>query len=139
LAEKVGRRIIQINEGESALAVDFDEREVLFGIARYVVGVVNLAVAGRDFDSQVCCALHDMLVGHDVAGRINDETGAKTLQTLPDLAWLAAVGAEKFGREIFEWITDLPAHHALGIDINDCRHYFRDRENNGLRSRIGGR
>src|SRR5438874_269069 len=139
LAEKVGRRIIQINERESALTVDFDEREILFGIARYVVGVVNLAVAGRDFDSQVRCTLYHVLISHDVTGRVNDEARAKTLQTLPNFAWLAAVGAEKFRREIFEWIADLPAHYALSINVNDRRHHFRDRENNGFRSRVGRR
>src|SRR5439155_15786810 len=98
-----------------------------------------LAVARGHFDSKVGCALHHVLTGHDVASGINDETGAKTLQTLSDSAWLAAVGAKEFGREIFEWIADLPAHYALGINVNDGRHHFRDRENNGLRSRIGRR
>ena len=65
------------------------------------MGVVNLAVARGHFDSQVGCALHHVLIGHNVAGRVNDETGAKTLQTLSDFAWLAAVGAKEFGREIF--------------------------------------
>src|SRR5207237_8063035 len=139
LAEKIGRRIIQINERESALAVDFDERKILFRIACYVVCVVNLAVAASDLDSQVRCPLHHVLIGHDVTGRVNDEAGAKTLQTLPDFTWLAAVGAKEFGREIFEWIADLSAYYALGVNVNDRRHYLRDRENNGLRSRIGGR
>src|SRR5205814_8924570 len=62
------------------------------------------------------CALHHVLIGHDVTGWVNDEARAKTLQTLPDFAWLAAVGAEKFRREIFEWIADLPAHYALSIE-----------------------
>jgi hypothetical protein len=68
-----------------------------------------------------------VLIGHNVTGRVNDETGAKTLQTLSDFAWLTAVGAKEFGREIFEWIADLPAHDALGINVNDGRHHFRDR------------
>src|SRR5207237_8436316 len=52
LPEKIGRRIIKINEWESALAVDFDKREILFGIARYAVGIVILAVIRGHFDSQ---------------------------------------------------------------------------------------
>jgi len=80
-----------------------------------------------------------VLIGHDVTGRVNDEAGAKTLQTLPDFAWLAAVGAKEFGREILKRIADLSAYYALGVNVNFRLNYPRDRENSRLRSRIGGR
>ena len=67
-----------------------------------------------------------MLIGHNVTGRVNDETRAEALQTLANLARLAAIGTKEFGREIFKRIADLSAYDALGINVNDRRHYLCD-------------
>src|SRR5205814_6870886 len=79
-AEKVLGKIIQVDEGEAALAFDLDEREILSWITCDVARIVNLAIAGCDFDFQVRRSLHHMLVCHNVARWINDEPGAQTLQ-----------------------------------------------------------
>ena len=137
LAEKIGRDIIQINKRESAFTFDFDEREILLGIAGDVTRVVNFAITGGNLDAQVGCSLHDVLIGYDVTGWINNEARAETLQALSDFAWLAAVGPEEFSGEIFKRVTDLAPDHALGVNVNYRWHYFRHREHHRFGRRVG--
>jgi hypothetical protein len=39
-------------------------------------------------------------------------------------------------REILEWIAHPAPHHALSVDIYNCRQNFRHRKHGGFRSRI---
>ena len=78
-----------------------------------------------------------MLIGDDKTGRIDQESGAKTLQGLADLARAAvSISAEKLGGKIVERITNLPPHDALGVDVDDGGQNFGYGQHGGLGSGI---
>jgi hypothetical protein len=89
---------------------------------------VNLQVSG---------ALNHVLVGNDVACRIDNETGAETLQSLANLTRPNAIIAEELRVKILEWIAHSAPHYTLGINIYHCRQDLRHRQNGRFRSRIG--
>src|ERR1700730_4856772 len=94
--------------------------------------VVGFAIVGRYLDFQVGRAPDQALIGHDVAGWIDNESGPETLQRLPDLARTSTVLAKKLRVKIFDWIAHAPPDRALGIDVDDRRQHFRHRQDRGL-------
>ena len=102
LAQQVWRNIIKIDRRKCGLCVDLDEGEIVLVIACDVMSAVRFAVVGRDMNFQIGSALDHVLVGNDVACRINNETGAETLQSLADFARPNAIIAEKLRVKIFE-------------------------------------
>ena len=68
---------------------------------------------------------------------IDYESGAKTLQRLPDLARTVAVIAKKLRGKIFERIAHLTPDDSLGIDVDHRRQHFRYGQNRRLRGGIG--
>ena len=98
---------------------------------------VSFAVVRRHLDFQIGRALNHVLIGHDVARRIDNEPGPETLQRLSNLARTPAVVTKKLRVKIFDRITHRAANHTLGVDVNYGRQNFRDREDRRLRRRIG--
>ena len=62
-----------------------------------------------------------MLVGHDVAGRIDNETGAEALQSLANLAWPGAIVPKELRVNILKRIAHRAPNYALGIDVHHRR------------------
>src|ERR1700736_4755457 len=85
---------------------------------------VSLAVVGRDLDFQIGRALDHVLIGYDVASGIDNESGAETLQGLPDLARTSTVVAEKLCVKVFDRVANTAADYPLGVDIDDRRQNF---------------
>src|SRR5438105_7225321 len=66
LSQEVGRDILQIDERKIRFCVDLDKGEILLGVARNVVSVIDFSVVHRHLYLQVGGALHDVFVRHDV-------------------------------------------------------------------------
>src|SRR5205814_9710023 len=77
------------------------------------------------------------VIGHDVAGRIDNDAGAETLQRLPDLMRTPAIITKKLRVKIFDWIAHRASNDSLGVDVNHRRQNFRDRQDRRFSSRIG--
>src|SRR5262249_8204040 len=90
-----------------------------------------------DVNLQVCGALNHVLVRNDVACRVDDETGAETLQSLANFARPNAIVAEELRVKIFDWIAHRAPHYSLSINIYHCRQDFCHCQNSWFRSRIG--
>ena len=123
--------------GNASLRVDFDECQIRFVIAGNVVGVVGFAVVRRHVNLQVRGALDHVLIGHDVARRIDNETGAETLQRLANFARPDCGYSRRIARKILKRIAHCASNYALGIDVNYCRQHLRYRQNSRFRSRVG--
>src|SRR5207244_13517407 len=78
---------------------------------------------------QIRGSLDLVLVRHDVTGRIDDETGAETLQGLSNFARPETVGAEELRVKIVDRIANRASNDTLGIDIHDRRQHLRDCQN----------
>ena len=137
LPQEIGRDILQIDEREVRFCVDLDKGEILLWVARDVVGVVDLSVVHRHLYLQIGGALHDVLVRHDVACRVDDESRAEALKRLPDFAGTALIIAEELCGEIFKGIVDPAPHDPLRINIDDCGQHLGYRLHRRLRSGIG--
>src|SRR5206468_8712122 len=124
------------NERESSLGIDLDEREIFFVIAGNVMSVVSFAVIGGNLNLQIGGALDHVLVGHDVTGRVDDESRAETLQRLTDLAGPAPIVPKELRVEVVKWIANGAANDSLGIDVDHCGKYFGDGDHARLRGRI---
>ena len=99
--------------------------------------VVSFAVVGRDLNFQVRRARDHVLVGHDIPGWVDNESGTETLQRLPDLARTSLVITKKLRIKIFDRIADAPPDHALGVNIDDGRQDLCNCQHSGLSRRIG--
>ena len=120
MAQEVRGNVVQVDKRKIGLGVDLDEGQILLGVARDVVGVVNFSIIHRHLDFQISRALHDMLVGDDISRWIDDEARAEALQSLPDFSGMAPVIAKVLRCEIFEGIADPAPDDPLRIDVNDC-------------------
>ena len=136
LAQQVRRNIIKIDKRECSPGVDLDECQIGLVIAGNVVSAVGFAVVCCYMNFQVGGALNHVLVGNDVAFRIDNETRTKTLQRLANFTWPGAIIAEELSVKILKRIAHRAPHYALGVNINHCRQDFRYSQNGGLRSRI---
>src|SRR4029077_9771999 len=116
------------NERKRVLRIDFDEGEVLLGIASNVMRVVSLVVVCNHLNLKVGGALHYVLVSHDISGRIDDEPGAQALQSLAYLPWPPLVVAKELRVKFIERVTNRAPNNPLGIDVNDGRQDFGDRQ-----------
>ena len=97
---------------------------------------VSFVVVGRDLDFQVRRARDHVLIGHNVAGWVDNEPGAETLQRLPDLARTSLVIAKELRVKIFDRIADAPPDHALGVDVDDGGQDLRYRQDRGFSGRV---
>src|SRR5947207_915438 len=77
-----------------------------------------------------------VLIGHNVAGWVDNEPGAETLQRLPDLARTSLVIAKELRVKIFDRIADAPPDHALGVDVDDGGQDLRYRQDRGFSGRV---
>src|SRR5690242_17398596 len=130
---------MQVHEGQRLVGVDLDQGKVLLWIARDIARLIALVVVCDDLDFKIGRALDDVLVGYDVAARIDQKSGAETLQALPDFAWAVAVNAEKLRGKIIKRVANLSPNDAFGVDVHDRRQNLRDREHGGLACRIDAR
>ena len=60
-----------------------------------------------------------MLICHDVARGIDDESRTEALQALPDLARLTPVVAKELSREILKRVTDLAPYYGKDWTAKD--------------------
>src|SRR5438034_10647247 len=137
LAKQVRRDVVEVNERECIFRVDLYERQVSLVIAGNIVSVVGFAVVCRYVNFQVCGAFDDVLVGHNVTSRVDNETGPETLQRLANLAWPDAVVAEELRVKILKRIAHRAANYALGIDVHHCGQHLGNSQNSRFRRRIG--
>src|SRR5436190_1651993 len=77
-----------------------------------------------------------MLIGHDVAGGIDDKARTETLQGLPNLPRPALIISKKLRVKVIKRIADGPADDAFGIDVYDGGKDLRHSQNRGFRRRI---
>src|SRR5207247_8937710 len=112
----VGRNIIETDKGECGVRVDFNECQICFVIPGDVVSVVSFTVVCRHGNFQVIGALDHMLIGNDITGRINNETGAEALQSLANFARPDAVVAKELRVKILKWIAHRAPDYALGVN-----------------------
>ena len=137
LAKQVRRNIVEVNERKSILRVDLNECQISLVIAGNIVSVVGFAVVCRYVNFQVRGAFDDVLVGHNVTSRVDNETGPETLQRLANLAWPDAVVAEELRVKILKRIAHRAANYALGIDVHHCGQHLGNSQNSRFRRRIG--
>ncbi len=128
---------MQADEGERLVAVDFDEGQILLRIAGNITRLVAFVVVRDDLDFQIRSAFDHVLIGHDETGRIDQESGAETLQGLANLARTAAVSAEKLRGEIIERIAHLAPHDTLRVDVDHRGQDLRHRLHRGLGGGVG--
>src|SRR4029077_21080926 len=77
LTEQVRGNIIEIDEGEIGLRVDFDERQIGLVVASNVMRAVRFPVVSGYVNLQVRSTLYHVLIRHDMTCRIYYETGSK--------------------------------------------------------------
>src|SRR6266403_1935641 len=82
------------------LRIDFDGHQSGLVVAGNVMSAGSLAIVCGDVNLQVRRPLDHVLVRYDITGRIDDETGAETLQGLTDFAWPNPIIAEELRIEI---------------------------------------
>src|SRR5581483_1143495 len=117
LAKKIWRDVVETDKWQRFFGVNFNESQVCLIIASDVARAVGLAVIGGHMNLQVRSAFDYMLVGHDVAGRVNNKTGPQALQRLADFARSDPVVTEKLRVKIFERIAHRAADDAFGVNV----------------------
>src|SRR5262249_32459876 len=118
LTEQVRRNIIEIDEGEIGLRVDFDERQIGIVVAGNVMRAVCFPVVSRYVNLQIRRTLYHVLVRHDVTGWIYDKTRSQALQRLTDFARPKPVVAKELRIKLVDRIAHSAPNDALGIDIH---------------------
>src|SRR5262249_34365887 len=97
---------------------------------------VSFAVVCGDFDFEIRGALDHVLIGHNVARRIDYESRAEALQRLAHLARPASVVAKKLRVKIFNRIAHRATNYSLAIDVDHRRQNLRPSQTSGLRRGI---
>src|SRR4029077_10756738 len=137
LAEQVRRNIVEIDEGEIGLRVDFDKGQIGLVIARNIVRAIGFPVVNGYVNLQIRSTLYHVLVRYDVTCRIYYETGSQTLQRLTDFARSKPVVTKELGVNFVERIAHGALNDSLAIDIHYRRQNLRHGQNGWFRSRIG--
>src|SRR4029077_15671578 len=117
LTEQVRRNIVEIDEGEIRLRVDFDKGQIGLVVAGNVMRAVRFPVVSGYVNLQIRSTLYHVLVRHDVTCRVYYETGSQTLQRLTDFARPKPIVTEELGVKIVERIAHGPLNDALGIEV----------------------
>ena len=78
-----------------------------------------------------------MLVGHDVAGGIDDEIPSRGFAAFAEFRADGSIIAEKLRGEIFKRIANLSPNDSLGVDIDDGGQDLGDRQHGGFGGGIG--
>ena len=121
LTEQIGRNVVEIDEWEIGLRIDFDECQIGLVVAGNVMSAVSLAIVCGDVNLQVRRPLDYVLVRYDIPGRIDDETRAETLQGLTDFARPNPIVAEELRIEIVNRVAHGASNDTLRIDIHHRR------------------
>ncbi len=102
LTEQVRRNIVEIDEREIGLRVDFDKGQIGLVIAGNVMRAIGFPIVSGYVNLQIRSTLYHVLVRYDVTCRIYYETGAQTLQRLTDFARSKPIVTEELGVNIVE-------------------------------------
>ena len=135
--EQVGRDLVEIDEREIGLRIDFDECQIVLVVAGNVMSAVSFAIVCGYVNLQIRSTLHHVLVRYDVTGGSMYETGAETLQRLTDFARPKPIVTEELRIEIVNGSRTVRLTTRSRIDIYHRRQNLRHSENRWLRSRIG--
>ena len=95
------------------------------------------AVVRRHGNFQLRGALDDVLIGDDVAGRIDDEPRAEALHFLREDARAAHGAAEELVEQLVARIAHGALDDALGVDVHNRGHGLGHGEDRGLGGGIG--
>src|SRR5207248_2764161 len=101
-----------------------------------VFALVSFSVARRHANFQICGALDDVLVRHDITRGINNEAASEALHRLPQLSLRGDLATEKLIEQFVVRILHSALDDTLGIDVYDRRPNFPDRDDRRLGSRI---
>ena len=102
LPEQVRRNIVEIDEREIGLRVDFDKGQIGLVIAGNVMSAIGFPIVSGYVNLQIRSTLYHVLVRHDVTRRIYYETGPQTLQCLTDFARSKPIVTEELRVKIVE-------------------------------------
>ena len=122
LPQVIRRKRAEIDKRQRLLRVDFQQRQIRLRRTGDVARRVGLPVIRRHGNLQFRRPLHHMLIGHDVARRIDDEPAPQALHLLRKHPRPLHRPAEELIEQLVHRVAHRPLDHALGIDIHHRRH-----------------